>query len=316
MKPIVFILGISARSGTNYLFDLLSLHPGCLAAPIIFEDYVFFHADLLRAYARETISHWRSKTPREGYARIASENNLCLCLGEGIRAYLLSQLSPQERDALGERMFVTKTPGVVGLSEVFRFFPDARVILVIRDGRSVVESSRHLLQKGFDCLATGWNWAAGEVLRFQRDYQGRADQFRIVRYEDIFRDVEGEMRKIFQFLGLDAECYDYGRARTLPIRGSSFALGDGKTEIHWVRVPRPADFDPIERWSGWSRAEHERFKWFAGRHQLALGYELKEFPAARWRWALWNAWQNTRHWSGFKALCREIGRRFRQGDWR
>ena len=48
---LCFILGIMARSGTNYLFRLLDLHPDCAGPGPIWEDCFVRHSELLETFA-------------------------------------------------------------------------------------------------------------------------------------------------------------------------------------------------------------------------------------------------------------------------
>ena len=52
----IFILGISQRSGTNFLFDLLCLHPDCGAPSIKWEDFLVDKSDLLVRYVSSVYS--------------------------------------------------------------------------------------------------------------------------------------------------------------------------------------------------------------------------------------------------------------------
>ena len=54
----IFILGISQRSGTNFLSDLLALHPDC-DATLIPEDFFVAHADLLIKFANSLDRIWQ-----------------------------------------------------------------------------------------------------------------------------------------------------------------------------------------------------------------------------------------------------------------
>ena len=46
-RPI-FILGIMPRSGTNFLHQLITLHPACVSSPV-WEDFLIYPAPLLDA---------------------------------------------------------------------------------------------------------------------------------------------------------------------------------------------------------------------------------------------------------------------------
>jgi hypothetical protein len=192
---------------------------------------------------------------------------------------------------------VTKNPSVVGIDRVFAFFPTAQLIVLVRDGRAVVESCVRTFGWDVDLAARRWAAAASIAMRF---LDGRATDdpaVRLVRYEDLVADPRSQMTKLLSFLDLDVAEYDFSAAERLPVRGSSVFLG-GQAEVHWDPVERTADFDPLRRWADWSAEQHRRFAWLAGRQQVALGYPLNDSvpatAAARARQRLASARWGTR----------------------
>ena len=54
----IFILGITPRSGTNFLQDILCLHPDCGAGPVR-EDFLLHYADFIQNYISNLSHTWR-----------------------------------------------------------------------------------------------------------------------------------------------------------------------------------------------------------------------------------------------------------------
>ena len=125
----IFILGIAERSGTNFLLNLLLLHPDCGAPDPIWEDYLVHYADLLALYADSVFKRWK----RIAGVETCLVDSLYQALGNGIVSSLAS--------LTGERRLITKTPSVNNLGFFFKLFPRAHLLVLLRDGRSVVESS-------------------------------------------------------------------------------------------------------------------------------------------------------------------------------
>jgi hypothetical protein len=282
----VFIVGLTPRTGTNYLWDLVCVHPACAPGrEPIREDFFLEHAHLLATFVRDVSSKW---DPAWG---IVSEETLAE-LHARIGTALLDFLSTAE-----DRRLVTKNPSVVGIDQVFAFFPTAQLIVLVRDGRAVVESCVRTFGWDVDLAARRWAAAASIAMRF---LDGRATDdpaVRLVRYEDLVADPRSQMTKLLSFLDLDVAEYDFSAAERLPVRGSSVFLG-GQAEVHWDPVERTADFDPLRRWADWSAEQHRRFAWLAGRQQVALGYPLNDSvpatAAARARQRLASARWGTR----------------------
>ncbi len=258
-RPI-FVLGISQRSGTNFFSRLLLLHPHCARPPDpIREDFLLHHSGSLSSYATTMYGTWSRWGEDEGLV-----DTLCRHFGDA----LVKLLSPTG-DGL---RLVTKTPSVLNIEHFFRFFPRADLLILVRDGRSLVESKIRSFGGGYERVMRSWADGADGILRLRQEEGEGERRFRIVRYEDLWLDVEGELRAVMRFAGLDASLYDFDAARELPVRGSSTFGRDPGQRLNWEESPKTDEFRPLERWKDWSRARHRRFNWIAGRQMGELGY--------------------------------------------
>jgi hypothetical protein len=117
----------------------------------------------------------------------------------------------------------------------------------------------------------------------------------LVRYEDLLDDLEGSMRRVLGYLGLDPELFDFDRAAGMPVRGSSVFFGPGRHGVHWDPVEKTSEFDPKQRWRSWRPDMLERFEWIAGEQLRYFGYPTQFTPiracssvvkhtASDWRW--------------------------------
>jgi protein-tyrosine sulfotransferase len=279
----IFIHGILQRSGTNFLWDLLLLHPDCAPArDPIREDLFLQHSDPLVAFVETVRSCW---DPIWGTFGGDLPDRLYAGIGAGLLSFLRTD---------ADRRLVTKSPSVRHLERFFTFFPSAQLLILVRDGRSVVQSGVDTFGWDFDFVCRAWAEAADTIRRFQQTESGRADRWRVVRYEDLVDDMEGQLRLLFEFLGLDATRYDFDAARNLPVRGSSW-FGRRSTGVHWQAVAKDASFVPKQRWHSWSAGHLDRFEWLAGEQLRAFDYAA---PAGRsfvlrsiknilrdWRWS-------------------------------
>jgi hypothetical protein len=281
----IFIIGIRSRSGTNYLFDLLRLHPDCWDAPApIWEDFLLSDADLLARYARSTYSHWHHWFIAEGEEE-RIEDKLLQGIGDGLISFLTSRVR--------SRRLVTKTPGVHNLEYFFKLFPRAHLLILVRDGRAVAESAVKTWgskpsSMNYELAMRSWARGAKTILQFDQATKNSDFKYLIVRYEDLWRDVKGSLHRIFDFLGLDVATYDFNAATNLAVRGSSMVRRHWEEKVHWRPVEKTTDFDPTLRWNHWGRALHERFNWIAGEYLGQFGYEAKEYKTNRSFWTIWN----------------------------
>jgi hypothetical protein len=257
----IFIVSPAPRSGTNYFLDLLCLHPACAPYPV-YEDFFLAYSHLLALYARATGQ--MALRPKSALPQ-RYDHLLQASLGDGLARMIQAQV-PGKRAVL-------KTPSLGGLDNFHLLFPDAKLLIILRDGRDQVESflnSFPARNPRFHQLVRGW---AGSVTGLRR-HLARMDRlaypYLLVRYEDLFIRNQTELRRVFAFCGLDPEAYDYARAAQLPIRGSSEHLRQGS---EWKPVPRTPEFQPIGRWKSWPRSRRAFFSRTAGRHLKRWGYD-------------------------------------------
>jgi len=274
----IFIHGVLPRSGTNFLWDLLLLHPDCVRAQEpVNEDLFLECSDHLVRFVDAVRACW---DPTWGTFTADLPDRLYRNIGEGLVSFLWTDR---------QRRLVTKSPSVVHLERFFAFFPCARLLILVRDGRSVVQSAVETFGWDFDRACRAWSEAAHTIHRFQQAESARADRWCLVRYEDLVDDPERELRAIFEFLGIDPTRYDFEAARNLPVRGSS-AFGRDNGKVHWKGVAKDASFAPKERWRSWHTAQFERFDWLAGEQLVAVGY-----AASRRRFSIGGSIKHTLH---------------------
>lgn len=286
LQPI-FILGMLPRSGTNYLFDLLEKHPGCCRASVpVYEDFFVDQLGRVDQLVTALRASWGTEWQVSGEQIVALYRHI----GAGLLGFLTEQHSTSQR-------LLTKTPSVRNLARFHELFPQAQLLLLVRDGRAVMESSR----RSFGWL-TGealyrWVGAARKVLAFRDSALAESRPVMLVRYEDLVAQPELALREILAFLELDQEQYPFDQIKGIPVRGSSQSAEGGQRVSWQSRASSPA-FAPLNRWSDWRRYQHERFNFEAGRESVALGYPLEAFTGGQGFWWAWNwlaqPWRLTR----------------------
>lgn len=267
-KPI-FVFGVLGRSGTNFLSDLLCLHPDCVPAHPLDEDFFLFRADLLERWCRATASRWHPDWGLSG----SGPDRLLAALGRGLIDHLRETAEAYACTAPRRLRIVTKTPSVRSLPLFPRLFPGARAVVLLRDGRAVVESNVRSFGVRYETQMRNWAWATRTIIRTALSDRGADSPFCVVRYEDLLQRPETELRRLFEFTGLDPERFDFERARNVPVRGSS-TFQRGEDGVDWEPVARTEDFQPLRRWRDWPAERHDRFNWLAGPEMEAVGYEL------------------------------------------
>lgn len=305
----VFIFGVARRSGTNFLFQLLLLHKACRAGDVVLEDFFLAHADILEQYADTVYRSWN----RRWRAQLDSPDLLLKYLGDGLTSFLDAESLKANQSGEESARVVTKTPSVRNLSLCMKLFPDVKPIIIVRDGRAVVESSVRSFRRNYEEITHEWTDAVAEIQALMKSQP--VDRYLLVRYEDLQQNTEAEVRRILAFLELDPAQYDFEAMRELPVFGSSQIVAEGDGKVHW-EGNKFADFDPNKRWQHWDQSLHERFNRIAGsamaqfdyplqpnrtpiviRLLRAVGFELRWQLLKRilpWRKVVWRQWTKTK----------------------
>lgn len=295
----IFILGIMQRSGTNFLDNLLLLHPDCDVGGAVWEDFLLHHADLLVRYAEQVYKSWKPDWKIK-VEKVLGSDPICRCLGSGLISFLQLQLanirltqSPFITSDEGctpelvAKKLVTVTPSVKNLEYFFKIFPHAHLLIIVRDGRSVVESGVRTFGWNYQQAMQRWADAARTIIRFNEAMKNSNKKYLIVRYEDLYADTKKEMTKILSFVGLDVKRYNFDTALNMYV-GGSCELKNSGNEMHWKLLEKPANFNPSRRSHHWGRSLHERFNWTAGDYLEQFGYNKQEQQRYRSFWAIWN----------------------------
>jgi hypothetical protein len=290
----IFILGMRPRSGTHFLANLLCQHRDCVKSPIA-EDSLLVSANLLAQYVSRVNAQWAlvNGKPLAGYDELLRH-----CIGEGLVSFLREIQIRGEAERVRKfgkkptagqvpKRLVTKTPLIDNLEYFFHFFPRAHLLVLVRDGRAVVESNVRSFACDPESEMRAWAAAADKLAQFEAEYHDARDRYLIVRFEDLHSRTEAEMRRILAFLGLSTVEYSFESALNLPVVGSStFKRPPGN--VRWLPVKKTPDFDPLARASEWTRANHERFNRLAGKQLVRLGYTETLYSRNNRPWTIWN----------------------------
>lgn len=284
----IFILGILQRSGTNFLNNLLLLHPDVKSPGLVWEDFFLAHGDLLSEYVDKTQRRWAPQWAEAIRAEFGQQA-LLESLGNSLIGLMEAQYCSHAISADGHSQsettpvrLVTATPSVSNLHMFFDLFPNAAPIIIVRDGRALVESG--VRSFGWDYEEAMRMWANGA--RTISDFcssPANKNRFLLVRYEDLFARTNEEMKKVLEFLGLDRDKFNFQAAANLGVMGSSEIM-QAEGALHWKSIDKSAEFNPLARASEWGPKLRSRFKWVAGDEMGALGYKVYDAS----RHSIWN----------------------------
>jgi hypothetical protein len=158
--PALVVHGIMPRSGTVHVGELLRRHPALHAYPNrVWEAPFLQHTDHILNMQSAFF-----RTYRQNIGKIGERDFLPL-FGAAFIAYLHAS-APE-----GQRILL-KVPGVHHLDRFFATFPHEHLLVLLRDGRDVVHSTRKTWpQITFGMACRRWKRSARMVLACHQHYQ-------------------------------------------------------------------------------------------------------------------------------------------------
>jgi hypothetical protein len=258
----VFIVG-SPRSGTTILASSLARHSELWTSD---ESAHLFH--LFGAGRTARILEQARRQPSPSWVRTenVSDDEFLAHLGIGVNALYTSRS--------GGRRWIEQTPlNTLMIDDLAAMFPGAVFIHMLRDGRRVVHSMLHFLDK-FDLerrdemseYIGAWTTDFEAACRAWSEYVDRALDFAAsqpersltVRNEDLVRDPEHGFRAIWEFLDVadeDLPAQRFGRQRV----NSSFKQRA-----------------PSKPWRDWELDRRRTFVALAGATMERAGLEIED----------------------------------------
>lgn len=204
----VFVVGCQ-RSGSTLLGAMLGSHPDMVCLP-----EAQFLTDLMPPgepdqpvvpahIIDEVDRHWRFRVWEYDLGGRRPDPGDCPDTFRGAMEWLVRQYDRDHRSGRS-RIWIEQQPGHVRqLDRLFRHFPDARAINVIRDGRAVAASLLPLDWGPNEILPAAHFWEQRVGRGFAAAAFLRPDQLMHIRYEDIVREPEASMRRCADFIGIE-----------------------------------------------------------------------------------------------------------------
>lgn len=270
-NEIIFLLGVMPRSGTNYLANVLCCHEDVSAPEPLWEDFFLSNSAALSKFEKKCFRFWNKSWETE--PRYLTKKNLRESMGNGFLDFISRTKKCPSLEGVNKKKLLAKTPTVRGLADFFDYFPNSKLILLVRDGRDIVSSGTKSFGWSFDKAARDWSRAVQSITTFLRDNNQNSERIMLVKYEDLYTDEEATLNNILNFMDLGADKFDFDALNSLGISGSS-ELVDKQGKVTWnEKLQKSVEFSPVERWRKWTRLKQKRFDYLAGEQLDALGYK-------------------------------------------
>jgi len=285
--PAPFVVGV-ARSGTTLLRFMLDRHPA-LAIPAETHFLPSLIADPRSGASLDRDEFVRRITSSFAWADFglneAAFSKAVAMLepftaADGIRVFYRLCAESQRKPRWGD-----KTPTYTDqIASIAQLLPEAHFIHVIRDGRAVAASRRHLaFGPGPEITSQARDWS--RKIREARRQALSCPHYLEIRYEDLVMNAETVLRLMCDYLELEYHptMLDYqvsAETRLDEFRdwrrpaGDMFLAGDYRRSIH-QRTRLPLDSDRIDHWRrALQPDEVAAFEAEAGDLLVELGYAL------------------------------------------
>jgi protein-tyrosine sulfotransferase len=258
-EPSIHLHGILPRSGTNFVGELIQLHPSVHAFPNNIYEFPFLEGtgELLEFSERFFNAYQRNRTQ-------IGESDFLPIFGASAISYLHGYASS------GKRMLL-KVPDVQFLNHFFTVYPNENLLILTRDGRDLVQSTiKSWPQRNFADVCRLWDASAKMIINHEIRHANHADRFLVIRFEDAVQQPEAIIRRICNHFELDFSVYPLAEIGNLPVKGSSELRRDGK--MTWTPMQKPKGFNPIGRWQSWPDKRKRVFKKICGDTMINMGY--------------------------------------------
>ena len=256
---VLFIVGMP-RSGTKLLRDLLNRHPDIAIFP---NESHFFprlprlirkHGDPLRrecfAKLYAELDGTRFMRRLRGHGIVLDQDDWFARIGGGGARDVLAALFESYAAATGSRIVGDKTPEyLTQVPLLTSFFPDAKLVHIVRDPRDYVVSMRKAWGKSLPRAAQRWKtW----IRKFRQDAQHCNAAVIELRYEDLVTAPRAALERVCIHVGVSF------RDEMLSLDRPAENLGDtrGETSIvaancgKWRRALREREVRRVERIAG------------------------------------------------------------------
>jgi O-antigen/teichoic acid export membrane protein len=281
----IFIVGPS-RSGTTLLARMLDAHSSLAIFP---ETWCYVVLDRLGCFVEFT-NRWQYilflnqiwdslRQYSDPAARVLAEEAAKRPSYSGPVRPILDTFGRAYAEARGAERWGEKTPGhVLWLSQIQHLFPEAKVLVCIRDPRDIILSYDQRWGGG-RADTTYLMRASAQVRHFLQHLLQESvyppDHVFRVRYEELTADPQGTLQQTCEFLNLNFE------PRMLEFYRSHLnVMGDFPEGIHHRLLSKPVTTERIGRYrNAFSPSQIALIERCLGKEMQQLGYPLSSGPA-------------------------------------
>ncbi len=264
----IFIVGVP-RSGTTLLAAMFNAHPRIAISPETFYlEWALRRAGMDLSRESDLDAFWSDYTSSDPFAdlnldadELKERFHRCgsRTFAEVFGVLLESYAESQKKLRCGE-----KTPRhYLYVDTLLEWFPEARVVFVVRDPRAVAASLLLVPWASNDAEEHGWRWRRSEELLSRLEADPRVTA---TRYEDLVRHPRSELARLCSHVEepFDDTMLEFGQGAAALVAG----------EAHKQGVMRPLSEDSLHKWkSQLTAGQTAAIEHIAGGGMSTRGYE-------------------------------------------
>jgi len=252
------LFGVMPRSGSVHVGEIIALHPAVCAHPNHLWEVPFLeNLDQLVGFRDGFFRGYELNKERMGQA------DLPILFATAFVRYLYSFAESGQR-------VLTKETSTQYLELFPEVFPHEHLLLLLRDGRDLVASSKRTWPtKSFAELCQRWSDSTHRILDFVE--REKSPNHWVVKFESVLADRIGFVAEMCDRFGLERDDYPDEKQADIEVIGSSTLADAG--DVDWSkRVKPPAEFKPTNHWMDWNSSDKRVFKKLAGEALVRSGY--------------------------------------------
>ena len=159
-NPII-LLSVCPRSGSNYLEALLSLHLQCRKSRLP-EDFFLANSETLLNFCRSVAESWDDWWLQH----LGGTSRLEMHIGTALLRF--ADPGPEEEGPVSDCRLMLRSPTTEGIAAATTLFPNAHVVVLVRDGPATVESGRRSFGWPYEEAMLAWRHSVRRILTFWR----------------------------------------------------------------------------------------------------------------------------------------------------
>jgi hypothetical protein len=250
-------IGGQRRSGTTLMRSMLNRHPHIASVP----ESHFFQEERFELLFRDLLEQRSELFER---LRIGAPE-----MDRAVAAFIDTLFSPHQM-RMGARRWAEKSPeNILRIGYLFRLFPDAQFIHMIRDPRDTLCSMKQQAKTykprwvKFSADVTAPEWV--HCIKAGLPWRARPDRYLEVHYEQVAREPEATLQRVLAFLG---------EPWSDAVLDASAEVGHGKKGGN---DHKPVFTSSIGRWEkDLGPEEVECIELIAGDTMALMGYDLRQ----------------------------------------